>query len=295
MASTVMTFEIIIFLLYKLIRGDLRYRLKLKGWKSWTLSLLMRIGVKIITDFTAMLHARHPLEMGGAYFLFNLVYTQCQLILMIYLQSTDAAAEAAKERGGLDRADLVLQRDDLIIIASVILSLWVLAIVLLLRFSCKGYTKTLLSFQTGKQFNRARFNTGDDEVMITIFKDHPSYYEDYQTEIVDWLEDRWQVWHTSQPTWLTKTVLDTVPAHLVPAREGINEIIEEGSPSMGGLGGGGGVGGLSGRILSPLTSHPRRGTIHNSPKREKALGSPLLLVAFLLEHVCSFLFSYFLD
>ena len=39
-----------IYLLYKIVRGDLRYFLKLDGILSWIVSVFIRIIVKVVTD-----------------------------------------------------------------------------------------------------------------------------------------------------------------------------------------------------------------------------------------------------
>ena len=75
-----------------------------------------------------MLHLRHPYEMGGAYWLFNMAYTQISVFVVLNLGTT------AKEA--------VIQLSDLRIIAISLAGLWLTAIVSLLAFGEKGYMHT---------------------------------------------------------------------------------------------------------------------------------------------------------
>ena len=56
------------FLLYRACRGDLHYWVPLEGKTGWFVSVLARLNVKIIADFTACIHFRHPKELGGLYY-----------------------------------------------------------------------------------------------------------------------------------------------------------------------------------------------------------------------------------
>ncbi|GMH95294.1 hypothetical protein TL16_g13121 [Triparma laevis f. inornata] len=60
--------DMLIFLLYKIARDDFYYWLPINGIKGFAVSLIVRTVLKIISDFTASPHFRHPYEMGGLYF-----------------------------------------------------------------------------------------------------------------------------------------------------------------------------------------------------------------------------------
>ena len=56
--------DMLLYFVFKVLRGDLRYSLKLKGFLSWSSSVLLRLFVKIMVDFGALVHFRHPQELG---------------------------------------------------------------------------------------------------------------------------------------------------------------------------------------------------------------------------------------
>jgi hypothetical protein len=78
-----------IYLLYKFVRGDLRYQLNLRGLLGWTVTFITRIVIKIIVDFTLIVHFRHSFELGGAYWSFNVFCNQafCFISVLLYSKS----------------------------------------------------------------------------------------------------------------------------------------------------------------------------------------------------------------
>jgi len=79
LALSVLGGEMVVYLVYKLVRGDFRYWVPLPQGTSLSVSLITRVVVKVVCDFTGFLHARHPHEMGGFYWLMNMVWTQASV------------------------------------------------------------------------------------------------------------------------------------------------------------------------------------------------------------------------
>lgn len=65
--------ELAVYFFYKLIRRDTLYWFPVYGVIGISMSVGIRIGFKVITDFTGNIHIRHPLELGGVYFAFTLL------------------------------------------------------------------------------------------------------------------------------------------------------------------------------------------------------------------------------
>jgi hypothetical protein len=60
--------ELALFLLYKAGTKDFLYWMNVQGYARFFLSVIERIGVKILADYTGLLQLRHPQEIGGLYF-----------------------------------------------------------------------------------------------------------------------------------------------------------------------------------------------------------------------------------
>ena len=127
----------------------------------------------------------------------------------------------------------VVKDEDYLMIATVLLLLWLVALLGLMFGSEEEFRKTFYSFRTARGYSRALFDSGVDETMIQVLEDHRSYYERYQEEIKDWLSDNWENWHSERPVWLTEGVVAGIPLDLVPG----GDLFE---PERGGVEGGNG-------------------------------------------------------
>jgi len=112
------------------------------------LSVAMRVVCKISADFTGMLHMRHPLELGGAYWLFNMVYTQLSVLVVLRLGHTVKGA--------------VVSKNALWVVVLCLSSLWFISIIALFLFSERALISTFYSTLTSKQFQFSRSKGGDD-------------------------------------------------------------------------------------------------------------------------------------
>ena len=182
-------------------------------------SLLMRIAMKIIADFTGMLQARHPYEMGGAFWLFNMMYTQASVFVVL----------AFRENRDVGDDKLAFQQNDLQMIAGSLLGLWLVAIFMLVQFSEKEFRHTFYQRLTGYEFNKSLFDTGVDEIRMRVFLDHESYYSRYKGEIMEWLGNVWDKLHAEKPAWFTEEVIRRIPVEFIPhlGEEGVREEIGE--------------------------------------------------------------------
>jgi len=235
LAVSVLGGEMVAFLVYKLVRGDFRYWVPLPRGASLVLSLIERVIVKVICDFTGFLHSRHPYEMGGFYWLMNMVFTQASVFGAIKLKE-----EFGGQVEGAGREQWrAVKEEDYTMIATVLLLTWLVALLGLMFGSEKEFMNTFYSLRTAKQYNEALFRSGEDEIMIQALDDHPSYYAHFEDEIKEWLGRNWNDWHASRPGWLTEAVMNNIPLRLLPGEKEIGVLDEF---EAGGGGGGEGEG-----------------------------------------------------
>ena len=64
-----------------------------KGIENILISCLMRVVVKVCTDFTGILHFRLPYEMGGAYWSISMLMSHVMVFLCVYLYTTRVNAK----------------------------------------------------------------------------------------------------------------------------------------------------------------------------------------------------------
>ena len=209
-ALAVLGCEVGIYLLYKVLRKDFRYFLPLPNGTSLAVSLLFRVALKVITDFTGMLHARHPYEMGGAYWMFNMFYTQVMLFIVVNVRSSTYSEEGQNP---------VFSEEKLWILACSLSALWLVAVVVLLLSCEKGFMHTFFQLTRAWEYNKAMFDTGDDGYRMYIFTDHEAYYMWYKEEIKEWLDEAWDRLHREKPVWFTQNVVKSVPIDILPNME----------------------------------------------------------------------------
>ena len=205
--------ELVAYLVYKLVRSDYRYWMPMPQGTSLATSLIMRVTVKVTCDFTGFLHARHPYEMGGFYWLMNMVVTQASVFGAIRMK--EEFGRQIEE----DVGERFVKEEDHMTITTMLFLLWFVALLGLMFGSEKEFRKTFYSTRTAKQYNKALFRSGEDEIMIQVFADHPSYYAHFEDEIKEWLGEKWNDWHASRPGWLTEELLGQIPGRLLPGGE----------------------------------------------------------------------------
>ena len=192
------------FWLYKLVRGDLRYWLNLRGALSWIVTVIARIVVKTIVDFTLMIHFRHQYELGGAYWAFNVFSNQafCFLSVCLYEKHSDGTSEEVVK-----------------LLWKVVTGLLIFSMLnfgLFLKSINQNYLWTFFDTRTGKQFVCDKFQEPTDAGKFEIFFKHPSYYRSIDEELMKWLNDNWSKWEETSPDWFTADAISKIPSDMLP-------------------------------------------------------------------------------
>ena len=201
--------EVFIYLLYKLLRRDFRYWIPLPRGTSLILSLVIRILMKVTADFTGFLHARHPYELGGFYWLLNMILTQVSVFASIKIKQEFGWAEGVEK-------DRLFRDEDYIKIATILMLLWLLGILGVFFSSLKDYRHTFYSLRTARELKKLLYSSGEDDIMITIFESHRSYYSSYDDEVREWLSVKWEEWYSSKPSFFTESLINRIPLDLIP-------------------------------------------------------------------------------
>jgi hypothetical protein len=192
-----------LYLLVKILRGDFWYWIPAGGNLEILSSIIARVIVKIIVDFTSMVQFRHPHEVGGAYWLFGFMLTMGSLPMSIYLASPYVAEKA-------------------IDIASSIVNHFILVITLCFAvffFNIeKKYLHTFWSIQRGKDKTKAYFLEGEsDAIKIQVFGCSMHHWVSIERETKKWVELNWAKWEDEQPEWFTDVIKATVPVEFIPS------------------------------------------------------------------------------
>jgi hypothetical protein len=192
-----------LYMLVKILRGDFWYWIPLGGNMEIGSSILIRVIIKIIVDFTSMMQFRHPNEVGGVYWLFGLVLTMVSLPVSIYIASPYIEEKAN------DIASSIVQY--IIPITTLCFAVFFLNIE-------RKYWHTFWSIQTSKDYSMAYFLEGEsDEIKIEVFGNSRHQWVSIEGELGKWVESNWAKWEEEKPEWFTDVIKATVPVDFIPA------------------------------------------------------------------------------
>jgi hypothetical protein len=227
-----------LFLLVKILRGDFWYWIPAGGNLEIVSSIILRVVVKIITDFTSIAHFRHPYEVGGAYWIFGLVLTMGSLPVSTFIASSYIDEKA-------------------IHIASMIMNYFIpittLCFVVFFLNIEKKYLHTFWSIQRGKDKTIAYFLEGkSDAIMFSVFKRSKHHWVTIEGEIKKWVGLNWAKWEEEKQDWFTDVMKALVPVEFIPADGDARRIESVRRASVGGADGGDtiGIGGGKGKVSS---------------------------------------------
>jgi hypothetical protein len=77
--------DLCLYLVVKILRGDFWYWVPLGGTAEILVSIVARVLVKVITDFTSIMQLRHPNEVRGLYWTFGFMLTMGSLPVAIII------------------------------------------------------------------------------------------------------------------------------------------------------------------------------------------------------------------
>merc|ERR1711871_1842482 len=201
-----------LYLAVKMLRGDFWYWVPLGGTTEVVLSIIIRVVVKIITDFTSIVQFRHPNELGGMYWSFGFVLTMVSLPVAITIYA---------EQGGA--ASVVSLAWNLVY--TLISSTLVMFGVFFMNIE-KEYRHTFYSTERGKDLTIRRFQHGHSDAIKedAALNNSWHHWESIEEEVRGWVESNWRRWEEEKPKWLDENMKARIPVEWIPTREARNEI-----------------------------------------------------------------------
>jgi len=194
--------DMALYLLQKLARGDFHYWIPVDGEWGLFVSLLMRMGVKAITDFTGVIQFRHPGEMGGLYWTANMFLALLGSFGCVWV-------------GGGEVTEWTL--------VGAASGLWVLTFALFLLLMKKEYSRTFFSTASGKQLTMDYFLQGEgdqgegDEAKAAIVTSNKKQWRSIRGEVKERVLGNYWRWEEEKPEWMTESWIAKVPPDMFPA------------------------------------------------------------------------------
>jgi hypothetical protein len=193
-----------LYFLVKILRGDFWYWMPLGGNAEIVNSIIARVMVKIVGDFTSIVQFRHPNEIGGMYWMFGIVLTIGSLPVAIILA----------ERGGVAENGLKLART----VVGQVIPFTIISFAVFFACIERNYWSTFYSLERGKDGALARFsNSNDDKKKAkAIFENSNHYWKSIEEEVRTWVQANWERWEDEKPEWFDDAMRARVPVEYIP-------------------------------------------------------------------------------
>jgi hypothetical protein len=198
----------LLFLLQKTARGDFRHHMAAYGVGGFLLAISTRLIVLAVADFTGTVEFRHPYQLGGIYWTFNILFgiaTSFAIAKLYYLTvSVEKVALSEKFTWNL--------------LGSLGVA-WIAIFAFFLLIIKKEYRNTFFSTKLGWESTIELFYSYDDATRISIFKKNKWQWESIREEVMEWVMLNWWDWQDDTPPWLTDLIIANIPDDLIPADE----------------------------------------------------------------------------
>jgi hypothetical protein len=195
--------DIGLYLLVKIFRGDFWYWAPVGGNAEIVTSIIARVLVKVVTDFTSIVLFRHPVEVGGMYWLLGFVLTMGSLPVAIILAARGDVAE-----NGLKLAWKVV---GIFIPCTVVLFA-------VFFFSIeRNFRRTFISLERGKDLTIKTFKEGNESAKTAAaFGTSKHHWKAIEEEVKAWVEANWDRWEEEKPDWFDDAMRARVPVEYIP-------------------------------------------------------------------------------
>jgi len=193
-----------LYLLQKVLRGDFHYWTPIDGVVGLIVSLVARMGIKTITDFTGLIQFRHPGELGGLYWTVN---------MFLALVASVASVWVYYEKG----EGLGMEQSTAWLLVGLLCGLWTVSFGVFFVLMKKEYRRTFISTELGKQQSMNLFIKGEnDETKVAMFSDNKLRWATIRPQVKEWTLERWPVWQAQKPEFFTPNFIARMPLDMVP-------------------------------------------------------------------------------
>ena len=197
---------------------------------SWTVRWI----AKVTVDWTAVVHFRHPNEVGGAYFTFSLSLTvvmgvvaalQYEKVVDDVIFSPNSTliedVELGEDNQQLGGEESGLEESTVVTIMIVACAGMVVSYTSLLVSMKREYLHTFISTKTGNENAQEMFTKNeDDEQRFWIFGDNRHRWEHtIGAEVKAWINERLPMWLEEPPEWFNDHKRSIIPDDFVTDHE----------------------------------------------------------------------------
>jgi len=209
--------ELAFYIGFKVLRNDLVLWVPgLEGALKYIVAMLLHTVVKVLVDFTGLIHCRGAKLMGGSLFTFSTVLGQILPFVALSFYSASTTVENKTNTHKINIA-LIVQA-----------CCWGLSLIAFFGLIDRGKWWTFYGTTTGAKATIHTFRSSDNPAikMNAIFTNHSSFTESIKEEVIIYMHDNWAEWERTQPAWFTPKFIASVGDEFIPGRalQQLNEV-----------------------------------------------------------------------
>ena len=209
------TVDVGIYFVQKAARGDLWYWAPDAGM---SFSLLSRLSIKTIVDYTGNIQFRGAGELGGIYWTFSMFTSIVMgpVSALLYFAVTDPG-------------EVVREKEVVLLAICLLAGGWLLSFGVFLWTMNPKYRHTFFSRQTGNQWVQSHFLDGDtDEKKARIVRRDRHLWNSIRPQVRVWFHANWARWEAEKPEWFTDGCKAMVDDDLIPEAAVAQLVVEGG-------------------------------------------------------------------
>ncbi|GMI42982.1 hypothetical protein TeGR_g4188 [Tetraparma gracilis] len=202
-----------LYVTYKILRRDFWHWIPLEGAASVVESVLERLLVKVLVDFTGVIQFRAAGEMGGAWFTFSTVVT-----LAVSFISTHFYYASLEEN-----EEGVMMEGDAWMMVGGLSAGWICFFTAFLLIMKSGFRGTFFSLQTGHAWVKSFFvDYEEDRIKMFVHGQNQKQWASIRDDVKEYTLDNWERWEEEKPPWFNGAFKASVDEDMIPAgsREG---------------------------------------------------------------------------
>jgi len=212
--------DMALYLLQKVARRDFHYWLPVDGAFGLFVSLLLRVVVKTITDFTGVIQFRGDAELGGLYWTANMFLALLASFVAVYVYYADAGEEVDLIKTGSKSTAFEIEERAAWTLVGVLSGSWVVVFGVFLLLTKKEYRRTFFTTRLGKQWTMDFFLKGTEDAIKRCTVGHnKAQWWVIREDVKEWVQTNWWRWKEEKPEWFSLAWQSKVPTEWVEDAE----------------------------------------------------------------------------
>jgi len=204
--------DVALYLLQKVARGDFHYWIPIDGALGLFVSLMLRVGVKTITDFTGMIQFRGDAELGGLYWTVNMFLALLASFVSMFVYFADAGEEVELIKTEHNSTAFEIEERAALTLVGSLSGAWLVVFGVFLLLMKKEYRRTFFTTRTGKQWTMDFFLKGtEDAVKKLTLESNMAQWWAIREDVKEWVQANWWRWKEEKPAWFDLAWQGKVP------------------------------------------------------------------------------------